>query len=192
MPLENIALTDIINATQITPGLGGWDAVINAFMANERGRQRYGLLSRVVGYGPGGPNPVNLIVLPSGWRCAVSQVMIVADEGIDPGSPFVEFGWESGNAPDNWTTGGAGSGTISIGDLQVASSEPLDCLFIHPFPGGNIFPPSIAAGFPMPAVPIGDGDNNAKRFFAMDIVSGSFSANVSISCFGMVWTKDDN
>lgn len=189
MPLENIALTDIIQATQITPGLGGWDAVINAFMANERGRQRYGLLSRIVGY-QGTPNPVNLIVVPSGWRCAVSQVMIVADDGIDPGVPLVEFGWETGFTPDNWTTGGGGS--ISLGDLSVASSEPQDCLFIHPFPGGNIFPPTIPSSFFMPAVPIGDGDNNSKRFFAMDLLGGTFTGPVSISCFGMIWTKDDN
>lgn len=190
MPLENIALTDIIQATQITPGLGGWDAVINAFMANERGRQRYGLLSRVVGHGPGSPDPVNLIVVPSGWRCAVSQVMIVADDGVDPGVPSVEFGWETGNFPDNWLN--AGGGSISLTDLSVASSEPQDCLFIHPFPGGHLFPSSIPANLALPAVPIGDGDNANKRFFAMNVISGAFAATVSISCFGMIWTKDDN
>lgn len=192
MPLDTIAITDVIDAPQITPGLGGWDGVINSFMANNAGRQRYGLLSRITNFG-GTPDPTNLIVLPPGWQCAVSQVMVVPEGSADPGSPTLQFGWDSLSAPDNWLPG-SGNSSISLSDLAVSSGLPLNCLMIHPFAGGSNFPTGLTPAYVLPAIPIGDGDTESganSRYFTMDSL-GTFSGLVHVSVFGMVWPKDDS
>ncbi len=193
MALESITLPEIINAPQITPGLGGWDAVINSFMANNAGRQRYGMLSRIANYN-GTPDPINLIVIPSGWLCSVSQIFIVPEGSADPGTADLQFGWDSQTSPDNWLPG-SGASEVNISDLSVVAGRPQDCLMIHPFAGGTIFPSSYTPSLILPAVPIGNGDRETgadSRYFTMNRTGGSFTGLVHISCFGMIWPKEDS
>lgn len=71
MALQDINFTQIIaGQAQINPGIAGWDAIINQFMADQHGRHGFGLLSRHINVNT---IPVNLpgfvlITAPVGWR----------------------------------------------------------------------------------------------------------------------------
>jgi hypothetical protein len=68
MPLDPISFADLQNAPSITPGVGGWDVILNTFMSEQRaGRTGFGLLARapniVVVNTPG----ITLLTAPAGW-----------------------------------------------------------------------------------------------------------------------------
>ena len=71
MALQEISFSQIIaGQAQINPGIAGWDAIINQFIADQHGRHGFGLLARFINIAniQGGAPGTVLITAPVGWR----------------------------------------------------------------------------------------------------------------------------
>lgn len=173
MSLQNLLFPDMISgATPVNPGAGGWDTQINQFMADERGRQGYRLLSRVIGL----IVPVNpgtaLITLPVGWRC-MPMVVMVTFTGAPP-DDTQDYTFKAGvstwhGEPDNFA------------DLNNTNHG----LLVFPNPGANAF-----TGLPQ-QTPFVDGDAAPDNLFTIERSAGGSSVALSFFTYGFAWQSND-
>lgn len=173
MALQTLLFVDMISgATPINPGAGGWDTQLNQFMADERGRQGYRLLSRIIGLvvpiSPGSP----LLTLPAGWRCMPMMVMVTF----------------TGAPPDNAHdyTFRCGSTVWESEDNNFADLNNTDHgLLVYPRPGASGF-----AATPQ-QTPFVDGDASAPdNLFTIECATGNVVA-LNFFTYGIAWQSAD-
>ncbi len=170
MALQNLLFSDIISgATPINPGAGGWDTQLNQFMSDERGRQGYRLLSRIINLvvpaSPGSP----LITCPVGWRCMPTMVMVTF----------------TGAAPDNTDDFRFEAGLLEW-NAELNNFATLNNtshgLLIYPRPGGDGH-----TTIPL-QTPFVDGDGN--NLFTIEVPGGSGVA-LNFFTYGIAWQSND-
>lgn len=176
MALDTILITDIINAPEVTAGLGGWDAVIRSEFANLRGRHRYGLLTRI-------PNinftsPATLIVAPPGWIVCPLQVLVYYVSGTWT-SMQISFG--SNSNTDEWHD------TSTLASVDTTGEKPL---LFTPEPDTSSNTGQFTSPTNPTPIPVYDGD--AGDEFVVNSISGGTNPVGRFDIYGVAYPKSDD
>ena len=177
MTLQNQLFTDIISGVApVNPGIGGWDTLINQFMADRRGRHGMGLLGRILNLqADNDANGSILVTLPAGWQAFVLCVL-VSRISVNPGVSEYEF--KIGSLNREWN---------NDVDFTSLGSGNKEFLLVWPNPNQNAFVSPIAAD-----VPFVKGDNAPDdSTFKVRRASGTI-VPLNYFVYGIAWQTSDS
>lgn len=171
MAFADIALSELVNAAPISPGLGGWDAPLNQAIADVRsGRFSLGLLSRVLAINP--PNSssgTTILTVPEGYYCIPTMLVVANASGAAHGAVTIDVHLGSGAMPatanflDNFSISGI-SGSTSL----VLAGRPANTA----------------------AYSLGDGDVSARSIVQIRKNTAT-TMSLNLWLFGHVFPKSD-
>lgn len=168
MALQDISFSQIIaGQAQINPGISGWDAIINQFMADQHGRHGFGLLARWINVtnipitAPG----LVLITAPTGWRIFPLFIAAFGDPALNR---TYEFLVQPGGAVWN--------DTVDMSNLDDANELALI------WPEAPVNNPPASHAFL-------DGD--ASETFNVRINPSGASEPISLFIYGFSWQSSD-
>ena len=187
MPLDTLSLTDIQGQNTVVPGVAGWDATINEFMANMLGgRMNIGLLTRI-------PNltltttGINLIIAPPGWIVMPTMVSVL--------SRLTTSGWSNDRLNidvrgQGFSAGAYWTQNANMTRLNDATPQRPRLLNLHPRPDGV---DADMGGDNPRAFPILDGDLDSSSGCNVLYAdpTATFPVAVDLFVWGSAWPKDD-
>ena len=175
MALQNQLFSDIISGVApVNPGIGGWDTLINQFMADRRGRHGMGLLGRYVNLLPDNSGSGTIIVtVPAGWQAFALCVLVTRAAGLPDGT----YHFFVGSDLRAWNT--APANFAGLDDIE-------DALLVWPNPGASAFIGATPADIPFIN---GDHDPQRNTFRVRRIAGTSIALNFFV--YGMAWQSSD-
>jgi len=195
--IKSLSFSEIVNAPPITPGIAGWDVVITAFMDEQKGRQRFGLLSRVEGLTPpGGTVGSVLVASVPGWACMPLLMVIWLRAGAAGGTNRYQF-W-CGDTLSVTSVLFGGMGSLNDHDLSLSNLLAARPVLVPAYPDAGAFAYTLTGGgapnFLVPvAVPFVNGDVPAENTFRVSrsAVDGGNTPTLGVWTYGLSWRTND-